>query len=151
MDDPKGRDSLSLLLARPAGPTLPPIVISSTAHLEQLSTAIGLTLTSDPSHKSTYDHLASALVSEFPSGCSCRPTDRVVFRSRDEFVRHRATMSVLHPNVHVEVLDCISSVNELQTRATVWLTCSLSGYSGGDMKARESVARLEWQRLKGNG
>lgn len=122
---------------------------SSSKRLEGISISILMALDNDPTRNPAYRYLAANHQAEFPGDGVQPPIQPIITYTREDFVKLRANAVALHPEIHLEVLDAASTVDEKETKATVWLRGFLTRYESADMMTRESVAMLEWQRFEG--
>lgn len=122
---------------------------SSSKHLEELSFSILMALDNDPTGNPAYKYLATNHQAQFPGDGIKPPTQPILTYTREAFVKLRADAVALHPEIHLEVLDTASSIDDKQSTATVWLRGFLTRYESTDMMTREAVAMLEWRRFEG--
>lgn len=140
---------MSLLLTRPRFmlPTSK-TANSSCKRLESISVDILVALDNDTTGNPAYKHLAPNHQAEFPGDGVKPPTAPITTHTKEAFIKLRAGAVALHPEIHLEVLDSASTVDDKQNKATVWLRGFLTSYESPDMMTRESVAMLEWRRFQ---
>lgn len=140
---------MNLLLTRPrfAVPTLKHDY-SSSRRLESISVDILMALDNGTTSNPAYKYLAAKHQAEFPGDGVAPPTGPILTHTKDAFIKLRADAIALHPEIHLEVLDTASHVDDKERKAVVWLRGYLTSYESADMMTRESVAMLEWQRFQ---
>ena len=87
-----------------------------------------------------YAYLLADHVSEFPGDLR--------LTSAASFIQYRAKLVDMVPGVQLDILTSAAEVKNLERRAVVWLTCTLSYPNVSNMARRESVAVLYWQRKR---
>ena len=139
----KAEDSLSILLPRPTMPTLRRDAASSSRLLEDQSVEIITSVRDGSTNNPAYRYLSADHISTCAQSGSMH-VSAVILRGCDAFVHHRAAMAAANPNISIRVLDAASHIHSRLDRATVWITCRMSRFQRRDLKARESVAVLDW-------
>lgn len=107
-----------------------------------------MALDNETTNNPAYKYLAANHQAEFPGDGVAPPTAPILTHTKEAFIQLRAGAIALHPEIHLEVLDTASNVDNKQGKATVWLRGFLTRYESADMMSRESVAMLEWRRFQ---
>ncbi|KAF2165506.1 hypothetical protein M409DRAFT_55887 [Zasmidium cellare ATCC 36951] len=133
---------MSLLLTRPRFmlPTSK-TANSSCKRLESISVDILVALDNDTAGNPAYKHLAPNHQAEFPGDGVKPPTAPITTHTKEAFIKLRADAVAHHPEIHLEVLDSASTVDDKQNKATVWLRGFLTSYESPDMMTREMCFR----------
>jgi hypothetical protein len=138
--------SLKLLLPRSSALTLSPTIDPLTQFIED--TSIRIVTIQGPQDANTagyaYLHTDHSTLLDNNGLAALR---NLKLSGRDAFIRMRADLRACHPNIHLEISNVTSMVDQLLARATVYLSGRLSGFQLADTKPRETVTILEWKRL----
>ena len=142
--------SLKFLLPRSSGSTLSSAPDPLTQFIED--TSIRIVTIQGPQSANTpgyaYLHTDHTSVLDNNGLAALRNLE---LNGRDAFIRMRADLTMCNPNVHLEVSNVSSTVDELHGVATVYLSGRLSRFRLADTKPRETVTILEWKRFSGYG
>ena len=112
----------------------------STEQLESLSAAI-LNLINERAYDSPlFSTLSPTFITEFERN--------VVGRTRDQHIREMKAVVEQNPDIHMEITNMSSTVNEQKGLATVWATQRVTNFPHDDTQ-RERVKMLVWERRHG--
>ena len=138
--------SLKLLLPRSCETILSPTIDPLRQFIEDTSVRIVTIRGPEDAHTASYAYLHTDHCTLLDNNGLAAPRN-LKLSGRDAFVRMRADLIACHPNIHLELSNVTSTVDELRAVATVFLSGRLSGFQLVDAKPRETVTILEWKRL----
>ena len=131
--------SLKLLLPRSSALTPPPTLDPLTQFVEDTSIRIVTIRGPQDANTAGYDYLHTDHRTLLDN--------HGLAASRNLKLSGREDLKACHPNIHLEISNVTSTVDQQRAVATVYLSGRLSGFRLADTKPRETVTILEWKRL----